>query len=97
MGADFFNLIEFPMATFIANISQNETGYLASGTLTIKDIAVPVTLPFTLDLDGDTAEMSGILAVDRRIFEIGQSVSDEASLGFGVGISINLTATRSTK
>jgi cytochrome b561/polyisoprenoid-binding protein YceI len=97
MGADFFNVAAFPTATFSANITENETGYIASGTLKIKDMAVPVTLPFTLNLEGDTAEMSGMLGLDRRAFQIGQSISDESSLGFGVDVRVNLTATRSAE
>lgn len=97
MGADFFNVEAFPTATFAADITEGETGYIATGTLTIKDIAVPLTLPFTLELDGDDAVMSGIVALDRRAFQIGNSIDDESNLGFGVGISVSLTATRSAE
>ncbi len=97
MGADFFNVESFPTATFTADITRGDTDYVADGTLTIKDITVPVTLPFTLTLDGDTAQMSGMVALDRRAFEIGNSINDESTLGFGVGISVNLTATRNAE
>lgn len=97
MGADFFNVEAFPTATFKANITRDDTGYLATGTLRIKDISVPVTLPFTLNLDGDDAEMSGTLALDRRAFQVGQSINDESNLGFNVGVSITLNATRNVE
>ncbi|MEL6683046.1 MAG: cytochrome b/b6 domain-containing protein [Pseudomonadota bacterium] len=97
MGADFFNVDAFPTATFTAEINVAQTDYEAIGTLTIKDISVPVTLPFSLALDGDTAVMSGRVSLDRRSFAIGNSIDDESNLGFGVEIDVNLTATRSTE
>ncbi|MEJ6402309.1 cytochrome b/b6 domain-containing protein [Yoonia sp. 2307UL14-13] len=95
MGADFFDAAAFPTAEFQANITAGESDYLATGTLTIKGNAVPVTLPFTLDITDDQAAMAGTLSLDRRDFGIGQSVGDESNLGFGVDVEINLTATRS--
>ena len=94
MGADFFYVEAFPTATFTADITRAESDYVATGTLTIKDVTLPVTLPFTLELQSDTAVMAGIIALDRREFQIGNSIDDESNLGFGVGISINLSATR---
>lgn len=94
MGADFFNTDAFPTATFTADILADGITYVATGTLTIKGVAVPVTLPFALQLNGDTAQMAGALALDRRDFAIGQSMADETNLGFGVTVNINLTATR---
>ena len=94
MGTDFFAADTFPTATFDADITADGSTYLATGTLKIKDITLPVTLPFVLNLDGDTAEMAGSLALDRRDYQIGQSMADESSLGFDVRVNINLTATR---
>lgn len=94
LEADFFNATAFPTATFTADITQSEDGYLADGTLTIKDVAVPVALPFTLQINGDTAQMAGQVTLDRRSFQIGQSMPDESNLGFPVVVDITLTATR---
>ena len=94
MGADFFNAENFPTAAFAADITVTNGNYLADGTLTIKDQSVPVSLPFSLNVDGDTAVMQGTTSLDRRAFAIGQSVTDAATLGFDVAIDINLTATR---
>ena len=96
MGADFFNVEQFPTATFDADILKVEDGYEAQGTLTVKDQSVPVTLPFQLRLDGDTAEMAGRLTLDRRDFNVGQNMSDGSQLGFDVGVDVALTATRAT-
>ena len=94
MGADFFDVGSFPTANFQADIVAAETGYIADGTLTIKGNSVPVALPFTLEIDGETATMSGEISLDRRDFGIGQSVGDESNLGFGVDVDIDLTAVR---
>ncbi|MDP5086420.1 MAG: cytochrome b/b6 domain-containing protein [Yoonia sp.] len=97
LGTNFFDAEAFPTATFTAGISKAEEGYLADGTLTIKDITMPLQLPFSLALDGDTAQMSGAVSIDRRDFQIGNNMSDESNLGFGVAVSITLTATRGTE
>ena len=55
---------------------------------------MPVTLPFTLAIDGDTATAQGTLSVDRRDFNIGLGTKDEGTLGFTVDISFDLTANR---
>jgi len=94
MGPDFFDLVTFPTATFAADLVNVDGVYLAEGTLAIKGATVPVTLPFDLTLDGDTATMTGTVSLDRRDFAIGESMADESNLGFGVAVTINLTATR---
>ncbi|KJZ20340.1 cytochrome b/b6 domain-containing protein [Loktanella sp. S4079] len=94
MGGDFFDTANFPTAQFTADITAQDAGYVADGTLTIKDISVPVSMPFTLDITDNTAVMSGGLKLDRRDFQIGQSMADDKNLGFDVSVDINLTATR---
>ena len=95
LGADFFNVSGFPTATFAADILPVERGYIARGTLTLKGHEVPVDLPFTLVIEGDTAQMSGTVALDRRSYGIGETYADESTIGFGVAVSIALTAKRS--
>ena len=51
-------------------------------------------LPFTLDLQGNHAVMSGAVTLDRLDFDIGQSLPDETSLGFAVKVQIDLAADR---
>lgn len=97
MGADFFNVETFPTASFVASISADGDQYLADGTLTIKGNSVPVSLPFTLSIAGDTATMSGTVSLDRRDFQVGQSMNDETNLAFAVTVAIGLTATRTTQ
>lgn len=95
LNADFFNAEAFPTALFQADILRSETGYVAEGTVTIKDQSMPVMLPFSLDVVGGVATMQGSTQLDRRDFAIGDSQKDEASLGFGVVVEVSLKAVQS--
>lgn len=94
MGPDFFDADAFPTATFQAELYRAADGFEARGTLGIKDKTVPVTMPFTLKIEGDTAEMTAGTTLDRRSFGIGDTMADESNLGFAVEVDITLTATR---
>ncbi|UWQ47311.1 cytochrome b/b6 domain-containing protein [Leisingera aquaemixtae] len=94
MGADYFDSANFPTALFQAEIEKQAEGYQAIGTLTIKDQTVPVTLPFDLALEGDSAKMTGGLTLNRLDFGIGKSLPDESSLGFAVDVAVELEAKR---
>ena len=84
-------------AQFDAEIYKTETGYEARGPLTIRDQTLDVVLPFSLDIQGETAKMSGTMDLNRLDFGVGQSMPKEDSLAFGVTVSVNLTATRSAE
>lgn len=92
MGFDYFNTADFPTAIFEANIAEGGESHIATGTLTIKDTVVPITMPFDLGFEGDTAFMSADLTLDRRAFGIGNNMTDESSLAFPVAVTINVEA-----
>ena len=95
VGDEFLAASDFPTATFAADILPGEDGgYVADGTLELRGATVPVTLPFTLTLDGDSAVMEGVVPVDRRDFGIGDAYADETNVGFAVEIAVGLTAVR---
>lgn len=95
MGADFFDAETHQTASFRGDIFGENDRFVAKGTLSIKGNQVPVTLPFTLDIDGDTARMTGATSVDRTAFQIGTGTQPtEGSLAFDVFISVSLTASR---
>ena len=94
LGSDYFEAAAFPTATFAADILNGSDGLVADGTLTIKDISVPLRLPFTLDLSSGTADMRGQATLDRRNYNIGADQTDAGTLGFDVTISTALTARR---
>lgn len=94
LGPEFFAATNFATATFIAEIVPAGEAYEAQGNLTLKGASQPVTLPFTLMIDGDRATMSGTTTLQRLDFGIGPSYPDEGTVGFGVEVSVSLTATR---
>lgn len=95
---EFFAAEEFPTARFVADITEaeGENAYLADGTLTLKGAEMPLSLPFTLVIDGDTAQAQGETVIDRRDFGIGTtSYKDESTIAYDVTVSVDLTAQRS--
>lgn len=94
MGTDFFDQAQFPNAVFAADLIRDGEAYVADGTLSIKGINVPLSMPFNVSVDGDTATMTGAVRLDRRDFTIGASMADESNLGFAVDVLISVTATR---
>jgi cytochrome b561/polyisoprenoid-binding protein YceI len=98
LGADFFNAADFPTARFDAVIRAAEGGaeggYVAEGTLSLRDAQVPVALPFALTLDGDQAAMTAEVVLDRRDFGMGETYPDESTVGFSVAVSVALQAIR---
>ncbi len=94
LGGDFFNSEVYPTATFSADILAQDGGYLADGTLTLRGTTLPLSMPFTLALEGDTAEMRGTTSVNRTRYNMGEAYPDESSVGFEVGVAVALTAVR---
>ena len=96
-GPEFLNAVEFPQASFTAQITPPDIEggpHLAHGDLTIAGQIVTTTLPFMLEIDGAQAHAVGEMSVDRRDFGIGKSYTDESTVGFSVGIGFDLTARR---
>lgn len=94
---EFFDVEAHPTATFDATILQAEgdDAYVADGSLTLKGTTVPLSLPFTLTLDGDVAQMSGEIVIDRRDWGIGTtSYQDENTVAHDVTVTVDLTAIR---
>jgi hypothetical protein len=58
-GPEFFDMAKFPTATFTGTIAETNGQLTATGPLTIRGTAAPISLPFTLTITGDTAQMSG--------------------------------------
>lgn len=91
---EFFDATAHPVAVFSGAIAETTGQLAATGTLTLRGKIVPVTLPFTLTLDGSTARMTGKAVLDRRDFGIGASYPDETTVGFGVTVDVALDAVR---
>ena len=67
-------------AVFVSEqVEATETGYAATGTLTIKGQTQPSVLNFTLEITGDRAVAEGQLSITRGEFEIGESSWSDVS------------------
>jgi polyisoprenoid-binding protein YceI len=96
-GPDWFDVKRAPTARFTASgFTPVKPGhYVTRGTLTLRGAQVPVTLPFTLDIQGNSATMAGEAVLDRRAFRIGLESDPSATwVGFRVPVKVRLTATR---
>jgi cytochrome b561 len=89
---EFFDVAAHPAATFSAAIAPATQGFKATGALTLRGAEHPVTLPFTLEIQGDTATMTGSTTLDRRDYGMGPSYPDEVTVGFPVAVQVSLTA-----
>jgi len=94
MGPAFLDAAQFSTARYTAELMAQDTGLVAVGTLSVKDVFLPLEIPVTLNITGDEARASGSAVIDRRTFNVGQSFSDPGALGFDVQITFDLTATR---
>lgn len=94
----WFDVAGFPRATFEARHFKHLSGdkYLANGTLSLKGITQPVSLPFTLTITGDTAHVVGTTTLQRLAFGIGEGpqLSAPTVAGPDVTVKIDLKATR---
>lgn len=94
---DWFWVGHFPRATFIAH-GFRATGpghYQAAGILTLKGVAKPLTLPFTLAISGPTARMAGQVVLDRLAFNVGQGDWQATdTVAAAVTVNVALTAHR---
>ena len=94
---EWFDPAHFPRATFVTrSIAAAGPGrYLADGVLTIKGKALPVKLPFTLKIAGNTATMAGQVNIDRIAFGVGAKADATGQwVTRQIGLSINLVAQR---
>lgn len=98
---DWFNVDAFPDAHFVTTgfergLAANQ--FVAKGNLTIRDVTLPVVLPFTLEIaksdSGQTvATMTGETAINRLDFGVGQGQwSDTKSVGNQVKLRIKVKA-----
>ena len=96
-GPDWFDVKTSSTARLTMNqFAQTRPGsYLGRGTLSMRGVTVPVSLPFTLAINGDTAIMTGETTLDRRAFKIGMESDATASwVGFRVPIKVRIVANR---
>jgi polyisoprenoid-binding protein YceI len=94
-GKDWFDIVQFPLAIFETKAihKTDATHYVADGTLTIRGVAKPVTLPFNLIIADQVATMHGDAKIARSVFGVGQGPWATGDwVGLDVGIDVSLVA-----
>lgn len=94
-GAEGFASSQFPTALFRTTAFTHKAGndYVATGTLSIKGISRPITLPFTLTLSGNTAHAVGRAQVIRTDFHVGTGEWEKPDpVAHEVTVNIDVTA-----
>jgi polyisoprenoid-binding protein YceI len=96
-GADWFDLGRTPVAMFqsqrFREIAPGK--YVADGILTLRNMKVPVSLPFSLAIAGDTATMSGQVTLKRMAFGLGKTSDPSGDwVSLDIPVTVRVTATR---
>lgn len=92
-----FGATQFPTAHFVTKSFTHKSGndYVAQGSLTLKGITQPITLPFTLAINGKTAHMVGSAVVMRNLFNVGTGQwATPDPVAHEVKVNIDITATQ---
>ncbi|ADZ71227.1 YceI family protein [Polymorphum gilvum] len=83
----------FPTAAFASTAVRRIEGerYEAEGTFTLRGVSMPLVLPFTLAIDGDTAKAAGAVTLLRADYGVGAGIPAD-TVGAQVEVSFALTA-----
>ncbi|WP_297513124.1 YceI family protein [uncultured Caulobacter sp.] len=96
-GGDFFDAADHPKAVFTATKFRKtgEGKFVADGTLDLRGVRKPLSLPFSLKIDGDSATARGVTTLDRTMFGVGQGEwASTDQIAGKVKVSVSLTAKR---
>ncbi len=94
---DWFAAKSFPRATFTSKGFKDLGGghYQAMGDLAIRGVAKPIVLPFTLQITGAQAKMTGQVSINRTVFGVGQGQFKSAeTVPLDVVVNVSLQAHR---
>ena len=95
-GSDWFDVAGNPEARFEARNfhAVGDHGYEAAGSLTLRGVTKPVTVPFRFEQAGATGHFQGRIELDRTQFGVGRGAwSTSQFVGTAVTVSFDLTAT----
>jgi polyisoprenoid-binding protein YceI len=90
---DFFDSRRHPWAHFVSSAvqPQDKGRYLLKGTLTIKGVSRPVSLPILLRADGPAQQLKGTFILKRLDYGIGQGQwTDTSALANEVPVAFSL-------
>ncbi|MEL6258584.1 MAG: YceI family protein, partial [Pseudomonadota bacterium] len=94
---EWLNTAAFPTADVeILDVSNMGDGrYASTARLTLKDVTVDTAFPFTLEIDGETARMTGQAVFQRTPLDLGQSSDPNADwVSEDVTVDVIVEATR---
>jgi cytochrome b561 len=95
--ADWFDLASTREAIFESqSITMVSTGaYLMQGKLRLHGVSLPVSMPFSLKIDGDAAHAEGTATLDRLAYMIGANADPGAEyVSRMVTVTLSLNAVR---
>ncbi len=94
-GEEWFDVSHFPTAVFKSDSVKmlDDGSYQAVGALTIRDITMSLTVPFTLDIGGNQARAFGEFNLMRTDYKLAPDYGDD-SAGVKVMVTFDVTATK---
>ena len=94
--SDWFDSGNYPEAVFESNAitANDEGGYSASGTLTLKGTSKPATMNFTFEAGDTSAVFAATMRVNRFDFNVGAGWNDTSWVGQYVEVDIELDLTQ---
>lgn len=101
VGPDFFHSDRWPIATYQSDriVRTGDGQFRAQGTLTIRDIPKPLSVPFRFRIPGEdqTATASGETTIKRLDYDLGKGEwADTRWVGNKVHITFDATLQRQT-
>jgi polyisoprenoid-binding protein YceI len=94
---DWFWTSHFPRSSYVAHSFQaaGPGRYVAIGVLTVRGVAKPLNLPFSLAINGAAAHMTGAIGLNRLAFGVGQGEwAAVDTVPANVTVNVDLTAHR---
>ena len=88
-SAKWFDAEKYPNITYKSSqILKTQSGYMVRGTLTIRDISKPVTIPFKFNPKGKIATFDASFVVNRMDFQIGKAgdIVDDITLKISIPV-----------
>ena len=94
-GKEWFSIKKFPEAVFESSefVATDEGTYEAIGTLTLRGVSLPVTVPFDIEIVDGVATMNSELSLNRSDYGVGQGAWAKGEwVDLEVGLEITIVA-----
>jgi len=98
LSPDFFDPARFPTAEFVASGAKpaGKGKYVLAGRLTLRGVAKPVSLPFSIAAANGAASVKGETVIDRLEYGVGPQSVAGYTVEKDVKLSIDLAALKLT-